>query len=509
MQSRVADTADVLATLLQSSPDAVIAVDVDGLVVLASEAIRTLFGFDPDEIVGLPIETLVPEQARAMNERHRRRYTETGEPRPMGLGLELMGRRRDGSVFPIDVSLAPFSTGGERFVGAFVRDATDRRRQEARLHAINEITQRLLAGEPTAATLELVACRARGLVDAILAWVVVPSGKEDLVVSASDGEGAESIIGLEVTTEGSIAKRAMTGGESIIVTDLSMESTVPAKMKALGLGPGLFCPLGVEERILGALVVARPRGAPDFNANDTGLVEVFANAAMVALTLGEARVELEQLQATAERERIGRDLHDTVIQQLFALGMGLQSIERLTSGSVAGRIDRVVDGLDEVIRQIRETIFHLERPAMAESGLRSAVTAVVTAAAEHLGFTPRVGFQGPVDAVTSEQLEPQVIAVLTEVLSNVARHASASAVEVVIAAEDNMLLVSVADNGVGPSRGRTAGNGLRNIAERARALSGSVSITARSPSGTLVEWSVPTGPGGWPRQQGAARPDER
>jgi signal transduction histidine kinase len=215
---------------------------------------------------------------------------------------------------------------------------------------------------------------------------------------------------------------------------------------------------------------------------------------MVALTLGEARVELEQLHATAERERIGRDLHDTVIQQLFALGMGLQSIERLTSGSVAGRIDRVVDGLDEVIREIRETIFLLERPAMADWGLRSAVTAVVAAAAEHLGFTPRVGFQGPVDSVTSELLEPNVIAVLTEVLSNVARHAAASSVEVVIAAEDNMLLVSVADDGVGPPRGRTAGNGLRNIAERARALSGSVSITARSPSGTLVEWCVPITP---------------
>ena len=420
MQSRVADTADVLATLLQSSPDAVIAVDANGLIVLASDAIKTLFGFDPDEVVGLSIEALVPEQAREMHERHRRKFTETGQARPMGASLELAGRRRDGSVFPIDVSLAPFSAGGERFVGAFVRDATDRRRQEARLQAINEITQRLLAGEPTATTLELVACRARGLVEAALGWVVVPSGKDDLVVSASDGEGAESIIGLEIRSDGSLARRAMAEGESVIVGDLSSEMTVPDEMKALGLGPALFCPLGVEGRILGALVVARPRGAPGFNARDTALVEVFANAAMVALTLGEARVELEQLEATAERERIGRDLHDTVIQQLFALGMGLQSIARLTSGSVAGRIDRVVDGLDEVIRDIRETIFLLERPATAEGGLRSAVTAVVTAAGEHLGFSPRVGFQGPVDSVTSEQLEPHVIAVLTEVLSNVA-----------------------------------------------------------------------------------------
>ena len=265
MQSRVADKADVLATLLQSSPDAVIAVDEDGLIVLASAAIPALFGFDPDELVGLPIETLVPEQARAMHERHRKRFAESGTPRPMGRGLELMGRRRDGTAFPIDVSLAPFAIGAEHFVGAFVRDATDRRRQEARLQAINEITQRLLAGEPTAATLELVACRARGLVDAVLGWVVVPSGKEDLVVSASDGTGSGSILGLEITSEGSFAKQAMTRGESIIVADMSSETSVPPEMKALGLGPGLFCPLGIEERILGVLVVARPLGGQGFS----------------------------------------------------------------------------------------------------------------------------------------------------------------------------------------------------------------------------------------------------
>ncbi len=493
MQSRVADTADVLATLLQSSPDAVIAVDGDGIIVLASEAIRMLFGFDPDEVVGRDVEMLVPEEVRSIHEQHRGMFAQAAKARPMGLGLELTGRRRDGSVFPIDVSLVPFSIGDSRFVGAFVRDATDQRRQEARLQAINEITQRLLGGEPSEATLGLVARRARGLVEAAASWVVVPSGKDGLVISASDGEGAGSVVGIEIPSETSVAKRAMTQGASIIVADLSTETGVPAEVRALGLGPGLFCPLNAEERVFGALVVARLRAAPDFSPDDTALVEVFANAAMVAVTLGEARIELEQLQVTAEHERIGRDLHDTVIQRLFALGMGLQSVERLTTGPVAERIDHVVDGLDEVIRDIRETIFHLERPAMSDWGLRSAVTGVAAAAAEQLGFSPRVGFQGPVDSVTSVQLQPQVVAVLTEVLSNVARHARASSVEVVITAEDGMLMVSVADNGVGPPGGRTAGNGLRNIADRARALSGSVSITPRSPSGTLVEWCVPIG----------------
>ena len=477
--------------LLRASADAVVAVDAAGIVVLASPAVKALFGFDPDELVGQPVEVLVPENLRSIHEGHRSAFARSGSPRPMGVGLELTGRRRDGSLFPIDVSLVPFSAGEARLVGAFVRDATERRRYEDRLRAINEVTQRVLAGEPTEATLELVACRARGLVDAPLAWVVVPLSPEDLVISAASGEGSESLVGLHLSYEASISRRAMTESAPILVGDLSSASVSPAEVRALELGPSLFCPLSGEDRVLGVLAVARARGSSHFTAGDVALVEVFANAATVALTLGEARTDLEQLEVASEHERIGRDLHDTVIQRLFALGMGLQSIQRLTTGPVAERIDRVVDGLDEVIRDIREAIFHLERPAMATSGLRLTVNEIATAVEEQLGFSPRIGFQGPVDSVTSAPLQGHVVAVLTETLSNVARHARASSVDVVIAAEDGTLLVSVADDGVGLPAGRTAGNGLRNIAERAHALSGSVSVTGRTPSGTLVEWRVP------------------
>jgi len=492
LQPRVVDVSTHLAELLQASPNAVIVVDSDGVVLMASAAVRTLFGYEPDEVVGQSVEILVPEQFRTVHEHHRQSFVAEGGSRPMGLGLELTGRRRDGSVFPIDVGLSPFFAGEEKVVGAFVRDASDRQRQETRLRAINEITQRLLAGERTEATLELVASRARGLVGAALGWVVTPLGKEDLVISAADGEGAESVVGVKIVPATSISMRAMTERASILVEDLSADPEVPVEIRALGFGAGLYSPLSTEERVLGALVVARSRGAEGFSRNDVALVEVFANAAVVALTLGEDRLELEQLQAAVEHERIGRDLHDTVIQRLFALGMSLQSAERLVTGPVAERIEQVVDGLDDVIRDIRETIFRLERPAVAESGLRSDIDRVVAAASEQLGFAPRVGFHGPVDAATSAHLQPHVIAVLTEALSNVVRHAEASAVEVVIVAEDGTLLVSIADNGVGPPLGPSAGNGLHNIAERARSLSGSVSITARRPSGTLVEWRVPT-----------------
>jgi PAS domain S-box-containing protein len=190
--------ADSLAILLEASPDAVVAVDSHGIVVLASPAVKTLFGFDPEEIVGQAVELLVPEESGVAHRRHRAKYFDEATPRPMGLGLELIGRRRDGSLFPIDVSLAPFSSGDQVLVGAFVRDATERRRHETRLRAITEITQHLLVGEQTETTLELVARRARGLVDAQLGWVVVPTGNGELVISAADGEGASSVIGVRI-----------------------------------------------------------------------------------------------------------------------------------------------------------------------------------------------------------------------------------------------------------------------------------------------------------------------
>lgn len=491
LQARVADSADDLATLLQASPDAILVVDGQGVILLASAAVRPVFGYDPESLVGQPVEMLLPEELRSVHQQHRKFFAAAARPRPMGIGLELLGRRQDGSTIPVDVSLAPFVSKGVPVVGAFVRDATQRRRQEASLRAINEISQSLLAGEPTEAILELVALRARGLVDARLGWIVAPSPRGDLVISAADGEGAAKVVGIRLVPDMSIAQRAMDAKASIVVPDMEAEPAVPSEVREMGFGPGLYSPLSAEGRVLGALVVARHKGAPGFSANDIALVEVFASAAVVALTLGETRVELDQLQATAERERIGRDLHDTVIQRLFALGMSLQSVERLASAPVAERIDNAVDGLDDVIRDIRETIFRLERPTLAGSGLRTAVDDVVARVTEQLGFAPRVGFHGPVDAATNSHLQPQIIAVLTEVLSNVVRHAHASSVEVVISAEDGSILLTVADDGVGPPSGASAGNGLRNIDERARSLGGSVSISARRPSGTLVEWQVP------------------
>jgi PAS domain S-box-containing protein len=480
--------------LLRASPDAVIVVDASGRIEMASPAAETLFGWPPEELVGQAVELLVPEDARHLHERHRRAYAARPTARAMGSGLELRGRRRDGSTFPVDVSLAPVVLDGTWRVGVFVRDATERRRGEDLLRHVNEISRRLLAGRPTAETLGLTAHRARGLVGASAAWVVVPAGPGTLTVAAADGEGTEALLGAELSGEASLSARAMAEGAPIPVADMAGEPAVLVHARPLGLGPGLYLPMAAEEGPIGALVVARPSGQDPFTPAEADVLEVFASASAIVLALGRAREELEALCLVAEHDRIARDLHDTVIQRLFALGMNLQSLERLADGVVGERIGAAVGAIDEVIREIRETIFDLSRPDTGGPDIRRRLRQVAGEAAAQLGFEPRVGFRGPVEAAVSDEVAPHLLAAAREALSNVARHARAQSVEVVLSAQDGSLVLSVADDGVGTSDGPSAGHGLANLAARADRLGGKLRLSPRRPRGTVLEWQVPSRP---------------
>jgi signal transduction histidine kinase len=218
---------------------------------------------------------------------------------------------------------------------------------------------------------------------------------------------------------------------------------------------------------------------------------VFAGSISAAVVLAEARGELERLGIVAEEERIARDLHDTVIQQVFALGMSLQAIRASVGDEAAARIDGVVDALDDVIRQIRNTIFRLPARGRGSVGFRDAVLRLVELHRERLGFAPRVAFEGPVDTVVSEGLAEHVLNVVAEGLANIARHAGASFAEVVVVAREDSLVVVVLDDGRGVGEGPSAGSGLRNLRSRAEELGGESSLHSREPRGTILEWRVP------------------
>jgi signal transduction histidine kinase len=204
------------------------------------------------------------------------------------------------------------------------------------------------------------------------------------------------------------------------------------------------------------------------------------------------RETAEHMGMIEDRERIARNLHDTVIQRLFATGMALEGTAPLIERPEArARLERAVEDLDETIHAIRTTIFELEERRQARSGLRREVLEVVSQAGANLGFEPAVRFEGPVDAAVSDGLAAQLLPTLREAVSNVVRHAKATRLDVTLDASDEVVL-RVVDNGVGvTASGSSKGNGLRNMRERAEALGGGLQLGTGSAGGTALTWHVP------------------
>lgn len=482
---------DLLEEFLQASPDAVVVVDAEGVIRACSNAARDLFGYEPDELIGQPVELLIPAASRERHVTYRSSYAAHPAVRPMGVGIDLMAVRRDGTQFPVDVSLVPSRSGGSLRIGAFVRDATVRRRNEELLRFVNEISHQALAGAGTDELLTLAAHQARTLVGAQASWITVPSSAESIVVAAADGTVARDFVELTLPMEASLSGQVMSGSGTLAIEDLSAHPSVLPAARRAGLGPGLYIPMLAEQGPIGALIVARDTGADAFSPVEIDVAQIFASAAAVVLALGSARQALEDARVTSEHERIARDLHDTVIQRLFAIGMRLQASERMAEGAVAERIGETVENIDQVIREIRETIFDLNHPDRQGSNVRRMVRDVTSEAVAHLGFPPRVNFRGPVESAVTEEMWTQMIPVLREALANVGRHAKASSTDVLVSVADGFLTLSVADDGVGISDQPSAGNGTYNMSERAEKLGGQLSLSRRKPTGTLVLWRVP------------------
>jgi signal transduction histidine kinase len=256
-------------------------------------------------------------------------------------------------------------------------------------------------------------------------------------------------------------------------------------------GAALIAPLAAAGTVRGLLTIAHePGGARFDDAVDVSMLTTFAGQAALALERARAQDERELLVVLEDRERIARDLHDVVIQRLFATGLHLQSTARLVRPEVVGRIDAAVDDLDSTIRDIRSAIFELRTPVNA--ALRADIRATVDAAAASLGFRPELRVDGPVDSAVPDEVRPDLLAVLREALSNTVRHARASHVEVTVEVADGRLRLVVTDDGIGPVDRFDERSGLVNMRTRAESHGGTLSLSPAPVRGTRVDWSVPT-----------------
>ncbi len=330
--------ADLTAEIVwESSPDGLLLVDSSGTVVWANAEAERLFGYPASELLGQPVELLVPPKLAAVHRAHRGDYAESPRRRAMGTDQRLEGCRRDGSVFTVQVALSPLRLAAEAYTIAAVRD-----------------------------------------------------------------------LSLWVETEDRLA-------------------------------------------------AANRRHA-----------------------LAE------------DHARIARELHDTVIQELFGVGLNLQTMSGRTEGQVAEQVNQSIDSIDDIIRSIRTVIFDVSRPQAQERGLRRAVIDLVADVTPLLGFEPQVVFRGQVDAEVPDSVVEHVLPTLRETLTNVVKHAAAERVDIEVDVTDGHLRLEVRDDGRGIEPDRDGGRGLVNLEKRATLLGGEMRVgEAPAGRGTTVTWEVP------------------
>ncbi|HXA29449.1 MAG TPA: GAF domain-containing sensor histidine kinase [Candidatus Angelobacter sp.] len=257
----------------------------------------------------------------------------------------------------------------------------------------------------------------------------------------------------------------------------------------------LGVPIRIRGTVFGNLYLTEKRHADEFSKEDEDLAVALASAAAVAIENARLLARVHELAIVEERERIARDLHDIVLQRLFATGLALQILESRArdDAHIATGLHQAVSDLDDTVRDIRGAIFALNAYELGERSVRVLILALAAEARGSLGFEPRVHFEGPVDAALPPALIAHLHATLREILSNVARHAGASSVDIHLTANADLAL-RVVDNGRGIGGDPTSGNGLRNIAARASELGGSASVAPAEGGGTRVEWRVPFQP---------------
>jgi PAS domain S-box-containing protein len=615
-----------LRGLVDALPDGLVIADHEGRIAYANHRLVEMSGYSAAELRGQPIELLVPERMRGLHEEHRSRFVAQPTVRPMGAGLSIVLRRKDGSEFPADISLSPLDTPGTRVVLATVRDVSDRREAEerlrrseerfrvlvewvqdyaivflepdgrlaswnlgaeritgysaeemigtsisvlyppepdrqqkmrdelaeavragrvveegwrvrkdgsrfwasvvltalpggpgqhrgfakvirdmserrqsgARMQAINDVARAVLENRD-GEVLRIMAGCGRAIVDADVGAVVSTSDPGTLVIREVDADDAGRLRGMSFPEAGTLSGETMRSLRPQVTADLGGFSGASSGVAELAaLGPALFVPLATEERIFGVLVAARRRGGAVFTDEDLRSLELFAAQASVALEHGRIRGELQRLAVVEDRERIARELHDGIVQALFAVGLGLLSVEPLAAEEpVRGRLREAVDSIDRVIADLRRYIFGLKPQAV---GMETLGNAVATLAKE---------FEGRTGVLTVLESDPrlehldgtiigEVIQVAREALSNVARHAGATTCRVSLRYEAPLAVLEIDDDGRGFDTAAVPGHGygMANLRERAAGVGGSMDVASQPGQGTTVRLEFPVELGG-------------
>lgn len=460
--------------MVEASPDGILLADEHGTILLVNAQIEALFGYDRGELLGRPVEDLLPEQHRQVHTAHRIRYRAAPTVRAMGGKANLRGLRHDGTEFPVEVSLSPVTGAGESRVVATVRDISNRVALDAHTHAVLH---------------------------------TIDEARDGVLMFKPDS------LEFAYVNNGAVAQLGYTHDELLAMTPLHIKPEfTEASFREL------LAPL-VAGEIDSSVYTTKHRSKDGIDhpveiilqyppAGETGQPRMMV--ALVRDITERTRTEKElqdhrtRVEVFEDRERVARDLHDLVIQRLFAAGMGLLAVRPLIEHPrAAQRVDATVAEIDEAINELRTTIFKLNAPSWRGTAIE--LTDIIDNAEPGLGFRPSLTVQGDLETMCDAVAE-HLLPTLTEALANVARHANATATAVTIDIDD-LVELRVVDNGIGyhqltgasddhvhrtTTQGDdTHGHGLANLGNRAQRLGGTMTITGDPDNGTIFIWTAP------------------
>jgi signal transduction histidine kinase len=380
--------------------------------------------------------------------------------------------------------------------GAAIANASlyqETRRREHWLEALGEITSQILEGAEADSLLASIAEHARELAGADSATILTTtSSPGDLVVVAAAGAYAPQVQGQSVPAAKSISGAVMETGKPLHTEDAATLGGAYLPIIRRGrVGPAIFVPLRVRGRSTGTLMVARLKGGRRFDEGTIRLVETFANQASVSIEYARAQSDVRRLGLMEERERIAKELHDGIIQSLFAVGMNLQSTALLSgSPETAARVEGAVGELDRVIRDLRNYIFGLRPGILADRQLDQALTSLVEEARRSAPTQIEIDVDATLTATLSSRSH-EIVQLTREALSNIARHSGAKHASVRLARRGAQAVLSIEDDGVGfDPGGSSAGSGMRNMRERAAAMRGKLRVSSNG-KGTKLRLTFP------------------
>lgn len=492
-----------VAGILDIANEAIISVNDEQKIVIFNKGAENIFGYPADEAMGQPLDFLLPQEFREVHREHIAQFGRSDESaRLMAERDEIFGVRKNGQKFPAEASISKLDVSGKMLFTVVLRDITERKRMEqerekriAELKTLNESARAISAELASGEVLQKITQAARTLVRAKYAALGVHDGQGRLSQFITDGLSPEQYAKIGPLPVG----RGLLGlllyqGKSIIVNNIADHPAAfgfpehhPVMHKLLGV------PIFSKGELIGALYLTDKEDGSDFTKTDQQLVETLTLHAAVAMENASLYEQTQRLAILEERERFARDLHDGIIQSIYAVGLTLDQIKldiSSTNDSATEQIELSLKSLASVIQDLRNYIFDLRPQALKYQGLKARLEGLIKELRVNTLLPIQSEIAPDIDDYLSDMQARHVFHISHEALANAARHAKPSRISIRLTRADDKITLQIEDDGIGfnvdSHQPKPGHRGLANMHARASQVGGTLKIDSRPQEGTSL-----------------------